>query len=80
MLFKGKDRDLEIDFEANIDLSFWALPVSICLTSIPKVSCLNGGWALILRILCFQFSLELWKWKHEITDTGSSIKNLFEEI
>ena len=80
MLFKGKNLDYEIEFEASIDLSFWALPVSICLTSIPGINCLSGGWALILRVLCFQFSLELWKWNHETVDVETSIEGIFDEI
>ncbi len=80
MLFRGKDQDFEIDFGANIDLGYWALPVSICSISTPIVGCLDGGWALILRVLCFQFSWEIWKWKHGVTDVNDSIKNIFEEI
>ena len=79
MLFKRKDLDYEIDFEANVSLSFWALPISICFTSIPYVPTMCGAWALILRVLCFQFSLELWEWDHETVDVGTSIEDMIDE-
>ncbi len=78
MLFKGKNLDYEIEFEACVDLSFWALPVSVCLIGLPGISCLSGGWAFILRILCFQISLEVWKWrKHKVVDINDSIEEIF---
>ncbi|KKM91705.1 hypothetical protein LCGC14_1225780 [marine sediment metagenome] len=78
MLFKGKNLDYEINFEANVDLGYWALPVSICFILTPAVSCLDGGRVLILRVLCFQFSLELWEWKHEVIDVGTSIEDIID--
>ncbi len=77
MLIKGKDRDTAIAFEADIDLDFWSLPASICRIKMPVVGGLDGGLALILRVLCFQFSWEIWKWSHEVTDVGNSIEDLF---
>lgn len=76
MLFKGKDQDIETEFEASVDLGYWALPVSICFIPTPIVGCLDGGWALILRVLCFQFSWVIWKWSHETTDTETSFEDL----
>ncbi len=79
MLIKGKDRDTEITFETCADLGFWVLPLSICFIHMPKVGSLAGGLEFILRILCFQFSWEIWKWEHEITDVENSIEELFDE-
>lgn len=82
MLFKGKNQDYEIDFEANVDLGYWALLVSICHINMPKIGCLDSGHALILRVLCFQFSWELWKWgeNREITDVETSIEEILDEL
>jgi hypothetical protein len=79
MLIKGKNssQDTEINFEAGIDLGFWALPVSICWISKPKLYCLSGGFDILFRILCFQFSWGIWKWDHEVIDVGNSIEELF---
>ncbi len=76
MLIKGKNRDTEIQFEADIDLDFWSLPLSVCRIKMPQVGSLDGGWSFVLRILCFQLSWEIWKWGHEITDVGNSIEDM----
>ncbi len=76
MLFKGKDRDIEIEFEACVDLDFWALPASICFIHI-QVGLAGYVFHTLLRILCFQFSWEIWKWSHEATDVNDSIEELF---
>lgn len=77
MLIKGKNYDYELDFETSLDWGFWALPVSICFIEMPHVGSIVGGGSFLLRILCFQFSWEVWKWSHEVTDVGNSIEELF---
>ncbi len=79
MIIKRKNRDLEIIFEANPDLGFWSIPLSIGVINITFGNLLDKGCILILRILCFQFSWEIWKWSHEVTDIGNSIEDLFNE-
>ena len=78
MLIKGKDRDIEITFEASVDLGFWALPASICFIGM-QIG--DGGrvFHTLIRILCFQFSWEIWKWDwtEEVTDVENSIEELF---
>ena len=76
MIFKGKDRDIEINFEAYLDLGYWALPISICFIPTPHVSILEGGWAIILRVGCLSFSWEVWKWKHEVVDVNDSVEDI----
>ncbi len=78
MLIKGKNFDVEITFEANLDLGFWSIPLSIGVINIRLGSHqLDRGRILILRVFCFQFSWEIWKWSHEVTDIGNSIEELF---
>ena len=79
MIFKRKNFDYELEFEASIDFGFWALPCSICFIHMPKVGSLDGGFCILLRIFCFQFSWEIWKWAHEVTDVNDSIEELFDE-
>jgi len=77
MIFKGEHNDYEVSFEVGIDFGFWALPASICFIHLPYVGCLDSGFHTLLRVLCFQFSMEIWRWSHEVTDVGNSIEELF---
>ncbi len=79
MIFKGKDCDIEITFEANIDLGFWSIPLSIGVINITFGNLLDRGCILILRVLCFQLSWEIWKWSKEITDVETTtVEDLFD--
>ena len=78
MVFKRKNYDIEINFDANVDLSFWALPVSICFL---RMQIGSGGrvFHTLIRILCFQLSWEIWRWNwtDEVTDIDNSVEDLF---
>ncbi len=78
MEFKTKNFIYELDFGGCIGFGFWSLPFSVGFIPIPIVRSLNGGWSLIFRCLCFQFSIEMWKWSDEVTDVGDSITHLWE--
>ena len=52
------------EFTINLfnDLTFWALPVSIEWSSYYAVVRAKS-YFITLKILCFSFNLEIWKWK-----------------
>ena len=79
MNFKGKDYTYELEFGGCVDLGFWSLPFSICYVQMSTIVCLKGGWSIVIRCLCFQFSIEMWKWGKEIVDVGNSIEDLIDE-
>lgn len=76
MVFKGKEHDYEFSFEINVDFGFWALPCSICFIYLPYVGTVDSGFHTMFRIFCVQFSLEIWRWSHEVTDVGNSIEDI----
>lgn len=76
MVFKRKNYDTEINFWVNMDFGFWALPCSICGIVTPSIGCLTRAFTLIIRVLCFQFSWEIWKWDKEVTDINDSVENI----
>ena len=76
MLFKRKNYDYEFDFEVDIDFGFWALPLSMCFIKMPRVGSLDSGFHSLLRFFCIQFSLEIWKWSHKVTDVDKSIDKI----
>ncbi len=76
MIFKRKNYDYEVEFDGCVDPGFWSIPLSIGGINITFGNLLDIGCILILRILCFQFSWEIWKWSHEVTDVNYSIEDI----
>lgn len=72
MMFKHKEFQYELECGAGIDLGFWALPLSICWIRIHKLCCLDGGFHLLFRFLCVQFSIECWKWSGGAVDVETT--------
>ncbi len=79
MVFKTKKYEYDIDFGTYYDLGFWALPLSICWINIPQCHGLDKGFHILVRVLCFQFSCEMWRWDHgEVVDVNDSIGDMID--
>ena len=80
MLIKRKNYDYEIEFGGCVDSSFWALPFSICWVRMDNIRSLKYEFVLLVRFLCFQVSLDVWKWDKEWTDTEcTTVEDMINE-
>ncbi len=56
----GKNPEFTMHFFT--DLTYWALPICVCW--LYPDNCGSGIYSNInIKILCFNFMLEVWKWK-----------------